>query len=118
MGYWVALAEPFFFFFKSPCTNFYNRNYCFGLIFGWVSVSLVWCCTTWYVCFSPLMYCYLNPQRTCFLSPCKNFYSKNYLFVLIFELGLREIIVFFFLNLHVSYTGCLIKCLRDIWLLL
>ena len=89
----------FFFFFKSPCTNFYNRNYCFGLIFGWVSVSLVWCCTTWYVCFSPLMYCYLNPQRTCFLSPCKNFYSKNYLFVLIFGLGLCEIIVFFLISM-------------------
>ena len=81
------------------CTNFYNRNYCFGLIFGWVSVSLVWCCTTWYVCFSPLMYCYLNPQKTCFLSPCKNFYSKNYLFVLIFGLGLCEIFFFFLISM-------------------
>ena len=80
---------------------------------GWVSVSLVWCCTTWYVCFSPLTYCYLNPQRTCFLSPCENFYSKNYLFVLIFGLGLCGILVFFFFFFFFFISMC---CSLDVWL--
>ena len=78
----------FFFFFKSPCANFYNRNSWFGLIFG-LGLCEFGLVLYHLVClFFPLTYCYLNPQRTCFLSPCENFYSKNYLFVLIFGLGL------------------------------
>ena len=60
-----------------------------------------------------------------FQSPCANFYSRNSCFGFIFGFGLYEILGFllspcaFQQLLHLSMPqSCLIKCLKEIWLLL